>query len=195
MRKIANYNYETKLKKCTLCSEEKDVNCYGQYKHKMTKQLYYLSRCKKCNNKTKTENWKKPEYEERRKNKSKRIGGIRKLNREQNDKTYQEYLEMCRTNRLKVKEANPELYNRKQKDSYLKSKYGITIEDYYQMVDNQNSKCLICKNEYPLYVDHNHTTHKVRGLLCSDCNSGIGLLKEDENILLSAIKYIKESNS
>lgn len=191
MQKISNYNYETKLKKCTQCGGEKELTYYGQYKNKTTKKLYYSSQCKRCKNKNKTLKWNTPEYKEKQEIKYKRIALRLKLSRESDNKTYQQYLEECREKRIKVKELNPELYYRKQKDTYLRSKYGITIEDYEQMSENQINKCLICKNEYPLVVDHCHTSEKVRGLLCSECNSGLGLFKENPDYLLGAIEYIK----
>ena len=45
----------------------------------------------------------------------------------------------------------------------------------------------------PLFIDHNHNTGKVRGLLCSQCNFGIGAFEEKEEIFQSAIKYLKEN--
>lgn len=80
----------------------------------------------------------------------------------------------------------------RRRDEKLMGTYGITLEDYNNMLASQNNRCLICGDiRYKLHVDHNHETGKVRGLLCNSCNTGIGLLKENENILLSAIEYLK----
>lgn len=72
--------------------------------------------------------------------------------------------------------------------------YGITPEDYQQMMDEQEGKCVLCREECSsgqrLSVDHNHDTGKVRGLLCRNCNRGLGLLKEDPSVLLRAIEYL-----
>lgn len=71
--------------------------------------------------------------------------------------------------------------------------YGLNIELYNKMLKDQDFKCLICKNTFEkLCVDHCHSTGRVRGLLCSDCNSGIGRFKENTNYLNNAIIYIKE---
>ena len=74
-------------------------------------------------------------------------------------------------------------------------KYNITKEDYVLMYNNQDGKCAICKSEPKqkrgLHVDHCHVTKKVRGLLCHGCNTGIGSLQEDINILTNAINYLR----
>lgn len=77
----------------------------------------------------------------------------------------------------------------------VKSMYGISPEEYTAMHEKQGGKCAIC-GEVPttlraLHVDHSHTTGKVRGLLCHGCNTGIGALKEDAEILSKALAYIR----
>lgn len=92
-----------------------------------------------------------------------------------------------------ARKNDPE-YKRKRRDCTLRRKYGISIEDYEDMVVAQKGCCAICE-EYmgeKLRVDHNHTTGKVRGLLCDPCNVAIGLLKENTNALCSAIAYINQ---
>ncbi len=75
---------------------------------------------------------------------------------------------------------------------HLSSKYdGMTIEQYEELLKQQGNCCAIChKPAKRLHVDHNHTTGKVRGLLCRPCNTGIGLLDESPSTLLSAVKYL-----
>ncbi len=80
----------------------------------------------------------------------------------------------------------------------LKNNYGITLEDYDRMFEEQNGKCAICDTEeyggtgYRFSVDHNHTTGTVRALLCGNCNTGIGLLQEDPAVLAAAIPYLSK---
>jgi hypothetical protein len=85
----------------------------------------------------------------------------------------------------------------------IKHKYGITAEDYLNILETQGNVCAICKNKETaidkhskrvknLAVDHNHKTGKVRGLLCSACNRGIGYFKEDKRSLYEAIEYLKK---
>jgi hypothetical protein len=83
----------------------------------------------------------------------------------------------------------------------LKRQYGITLERYDEMFTKQNGVCAICgkpetmKNQYGLVslsVDHNHTTNAVRKLLCHRCNSIIGMVCEDTNLLENIIRYLKD---
>ena len=84
-------------------------------------------------------------------------------------------------------------------DRERKRKFGITPERYAEMFNSQNGLCAICNQPETatrmgkvktLAVDHCHTTGIVRGLLCADCNTGIGKLKEDFDIFNSAIQYL-----
>jgi len=88
-------------------------------------------------------------------------------------------------NKLKIKEYN------------LLKKFNLTIQNYNNLLKNQNNGCAICgkieKSKY-LNVDHNHNTGKVRGLLCMDCNTGIGKFKDNLNILQNAINYLRSYN-
>lgn len=73
-------------------------------------------------------------------------------------------------------------------------KYGITKEEFVAMVERQEGKCAICggKQGMELRVDHDHSSGEVRELLCAECNSGIGLFKEDVDIMRKAIKYVQK---
>jgi len=75
-------------------------------------------------------------------------------------------------------------------NSIYKKKYNMTYDQYIIMADDQNHLCAICKKLKKLVVDHNHKTGKVRGLLCTQCNAGIGMLHEATNILQNAIEYL-----
>ena len=77
--------------------------------------------------------------------------------------------------------------------THLKRKFGLTSEEFSAMMLKQNNKCKICECEMKLpQVDHNHTTGKIRGLLCKPCNMAIGLLKEDTKVFYNAISYIND---
>ena len=74
--------------------------------------------------------------------------------------------------------------------------YGISQEDYNRMFLHQNGACKICLNELPtnkkfLNIDHCHVSGKVRGLLCHNCNLGLGQFKDDVNTLVGAVIYLK----
>ena len=99
--------------------------------------------------------------------------------------------------RWKVKgSTNPYYCKGKEyrRDQHLRLTYGIKLAEYSLMLKNQENKCLICRDtqlKRPLVVDHSHKTNKVRGLLCYKCNVALGLLRENEEIILSMLSYIK----
>jgi hypothetical protein len=81
--------------------------------------------------------------------------------------------------------------------------YGITKKEYDLLFAKQKGVCLICgqtENSFTrtgkvitkLFVDHNHKTNKVRGLLCSGCNKGLGYFKDSPKLLGKAIKYLNK---
>ncbi len=76
---------------------------------------------------------------------------------------------------------------------WLKSRYGLTREQFKSMQEKQDGKCAIClRPTERLCVDHCHTTKQVRGLLCGHCNSAIGLFGENAEVMLRAIEYLKK---
>lgn len=75
---------------------------------------------------------------------------------------------------------------------YIKRKYGLTLEEYEGLLKSQDGLCVICMTRKPLYIDHNHSTGKVRGILCQQCNTAIGYFLEDQEIMKRAIEYIKQ---
>ena len=97
---------------------------------------------------------------------------------------------------------NPEKYFFNQ----LKAKYGITKEQYLNLLETQENKCAICNQasstlnnfkggEYRrLAVDHCHTTGKVRGLLCTRCNTTLGAVKENTALLVNMVSYLETAN-
>jgi hypothetical protein len=141
----------------------------------------YKSKCKLCRNEEARKNLaENPEAREKE-----RLRGKEKyLRSKENHKT------ICKTY---YNEHLPE-----RKNLYLKKTYGITLEDKNIMRDSQENKCLICKKEFvddkSAYVDHCHTTKKVRGLLCLLCNSGLGYFKDSIENMESAIHYLKLSS-
>lgn len=84
-------------------------------------------------------------------------------------------------------------------DKERERRFGITQHEYAELFRSQNGVCAICASPETatrngkikaLAVDHCHKTGKVRGLLCSDCNTGIGKLKDSREILISAVRYL-----
>ena len=74
-------------------------------------------------------------------------------------------------------------------------KYGLTLEDYNEMLAAQGGGCAICGKVYKnkaLPVDHNHTTGKVRELLCNRCNGLVAVLERQDDLLGRAIRYLEK---
>lgn len=85
-----------------------------------------------------------------------------------------------------------------KRDVVIRNQYGITLDQYNAMLDEQDHKCAICGNEdevegRKLAIDHCHTTGKVRGLLCGKCNRGLGLFYDNQDLLNNAIQYLKNA--
>lgn len=76
----------------------------------------------------------------------------------------------------------------------LKRLFGITVEDYERMFSAQGRVCAICRRKSPdgrrLHIDHCHKTKKIRGLLCHDCNRGLGIFKNNPEILSRGAEYL-----
>src|SRR5574341_1486553 len=91
--------------------------------------------------------------------------------------------------------AHPKEKHDANRKSNLKMWYGITIENYETMFQKQHGKCVICGYSETagrhLSVNHSHTTGKVRALLCGNCNRGLGIFKDNPELLLKASNYLE----
>lgn len=81
---------------------------------------------------------------------------------------------------------------------YNLKKYQLTLEGFYLLREMQGDRCAICKCEMSLTrqgpcIDHCHSSGRIRGLLCSSCNRGLGHFKDRPEFLVSAAEYIKKS--
>lgn len=83
------------------------------------------------------------------------------------------------------------------RDYRLANKYGLSVEQYEAMLDDQSYKCVICLDEFNensvakrICVDHCHVTKQVRGLLCFNCNTMLGKVKDSPEALRRAAAYI-----
>lgn len=79
-------------------------------------------------------------------------------------------------------------------DAQRAKNYGLSVDDYQNLVSDQNGLCKICSKQDSLVVDHCHETNKIRGLLCSQCNVGLGMFGDSVSTMLLAIDYLKLSN-
>lgn len=155
---------ETKTKLCKCCNEYKEPMDF--YPNKRAKdKLNYI--CKKCSNK--------------------KTRAYQIANKEQMAKYSEKY-------RLKYIKT----YADYARNTKYKQNYGITIEDYDRMFALQNNRCALCgstesfgRSEH-FFVDHNHSTGKIRDLLCNHCNTGLGKFRENIELLEKAIQYLKK---
>ncbi len=94
-------------------------------------------------------------------------------------------------------------FSQATKNSDLKKSFGITLEDYNKMKDVQGDRCAICgqtektinsnsRKTQALAVDHCHATGAIRGLLCAQCNNGLGRFKDSPELLEKAAEYIRK---
>lgn len=96
----------------------------------------------------------------------------------------------------KYKEIRKEVRKPSERRYYLKRKYKITEIDYRNLYNKQNGKCILCNKKFAygkLCIDHCHTFKKIRGLLCNNCNLGLGNFKDNIEVLKKAIYYLKKN--
>lgn len=168
---------------CTVCKKEKEETEYQADKLKLNGRR---SNCNEC------------KYKQTREYKK---------NRRQSDRDYAEKTNKYLRDYLhKNPDKAKKYYKTKTKEDHLrymlKRNYKITLEDYNRMAEEQGEVCGICGFKdvkidktgkswiQRLAVDHCHKSGKVRGLLCSGCNGGLGLLRDDVEILKKAIQYL-----
>ena len=99
-------------------------------------------------------------------------------------------------------QENKSKISKQMRERHLKNKYNLTSDQYVEMVYQQDNRCAICGqmetkvdsvgDVRPLCVDHDHTTGKVRDLLCNDCNVILGFAHEDIGVLQNAILYLQK---
>lgn len=167
---MARSTLENKV--CSVCGEEKPLDEYHKDNNPRRKNKYRAD-CRACNNKKRAKHKAKHPAQQRNwrtENKNK-ITGYNKKNRERILKTDPEY---DKKHYLRYKER------RVGKDwAYsIKAKYGLTVEQYENILAAQGYKCAICqrdtsqiyKSKSRLSVDHDHITGAVRGILCTGCN-------------------------
>jgi hypothetical protein len=161
------------LKVCKKCGVEKTLS--GFYKNKEC-SFGHENICKKCRNAHTVKNRDKTKH-----NKNAKVW---------RDKNIE-----------KVREQDSVRYHNapeRWKNQHYVSRYGITLEQATQLLIKQFGQCLICNKEISVeigvpntaHVDHCHDSGAVRGLLCSHCNTGLGLFGDNRQNLLNAVRYL-----
>jgi len=176
-------------KRCPRCKEWLSFDKYHKSKNS-TGGLHAF--CKECNKKANKIYFDRlpPEL---KLNKSKKLNEKSKIYRKENRLRLREEKRLDRI-------SHPEKYARHD----LKRYYGLDIDKYNELFDEQKGLCAICgkpestvKNNkvIKLAVDHCHETMKIRGLLCHNCNHGLGSFKDSSGNLENAIEYLEKSKS
>lgn len=81
-------------------------------------------------------------------------------------------------------------FNEQCRDAHYRKRYGLTAKQ----ADTMKTECEFCKVTVDLHIDHCHTTGKVRGVLCTNCNRGLGHFQENPALLRLAAEYIEKHN-
>jgi hypothetical protein len=164
------------LKRCRLCSNEKPLTDF--HKNRLNRDGHD-SRCKSC-----AAEAQRSYIRDNREKYNKRQRRQRKKNPASAKAAVQKWVS---NNKHKLRAR------------HLRKSYGLPLEVYDEMLKAQNGVCVICRGpgtlqngkRASLVVDHCHKTGKVRGLLCHNCNVGIGNLRDDPELLRTALAYLE----
>jgi hypothetical protein len=157
------------MKKCGKCNTIKPLDAFGKDRNRKSG---LTSACKECRN-PQSKSWR--------------------------DKNPERVKETNRSSKLKRKEyySAPDR-KMKYRNSYLKKSFGITHEQYQEILVKQGGVCAICKkyrlapNRLFMPIDHCHTTGKIRGILCNGCNQALGIFEDSRDLLENAIQYLND---
>jgi hypothetical protein len=158
-----------KTKVCSKCKAEKPISEFYFDTH----CNHLCARCKKC------------------------IIAIRMEYIRNNKTKIIEYKHAYRRSKKYIEYTHSKKYVDYMADYRLRLAYGITLNDKIGMIKNQGWRCAICNRELPTnimfcHTDHNHTTGKVRGILCSRCNHYLGYIRDSYDSAARMIEYLKQ---
>ncbi len=160
------------MKTCTKCGKAQDITCFVK-----TKNI-----CRPCYNLYQKE-WR-----------SKNPGKYSDYSKKWRSTHPGDQLKSCQQWQKNNPDYNRTWLNNNRSQRYfqkIKRTYGLTYDDYQKLYDSQGGACAICKQKLKLFVDHDHKTNKVRGLLCNNHNVAIGHFQDNTDYLLEAINYLK----
>ena len=111
------------------------------------------------------------------------------------------YCKLCATSKSRSwhlnNKDNPK-YKEARQDTYFKTKYNLSSEEREKILKDQDNACAICQTPLQFegtltHTDHCHETGRVRGILCTNCNRGLGHFKDNINNLKNAIFYLEHN--
>ena len=128
---------------------------------------------------------------------------IERERKRRQDPAYVEAVNKRRREAYHLKKEAGQLRNRKKarkKNLALRlRRYGLTEPEFRSLLKEQENACAICKGPFKgyrtIHTDHDHSTGKVRGLLCNNCNVGLGLFLDQPKLLKRAIEYLYRGTS
>jgi hypothetical protein len=190
----------TIYKVCRKCkiSKPRDIEFYS-FKNKCGNRQFQ-SYCKECNKQLSRERGQKLENKRKRSIYGKLYRSkeeVQEREKEYRKRYYEENKDSLRQRHKDYYNQNRDEINALQRerrltDDSLLKRFNITRQEYNKTWMQQNGVCAICKISCDgiLHLDHSHKSGKFRGLLCSNCNKGLGFFKDNPETLVSAILYL-----
>lgn len=165
---------------CSRCKQEKPLSAFTRNRS-VTRGYSYM--CKQCL---------KAYYGE-----ASRKMRIKEKSGEYYKNHKEEYKERYQKNKEKIRNYYKTAGKTNHKYAKIKYKYGITREEYLKLYNDQSGKCAICGKEIEVlgnetHIDHDHDTNIIRGLLCQNCNLGLGYFFDSKEILNKAAEYVDD---
>jgi len=203
--------------KCYKCGEMKERD---EFYRDSSKSSGYRSICKECDkkrpkkynreralvryhaNKEELNKYQREWYQKNKDTVIQKQKAYRDANPEREVLRHKRYREMNR-DKLHLMELQRNLVRQRDIQEYRLKKYGLTVDDFNQLLKKQNGRCAICGTRITFgvgkhAVDHDHVTSKVRGILCGYCNVALGLVQDNMETLQNMIEYLhrnrKEDN-
>lgn len=133
--------------------------------------------------------------EYRRRNSEKYNETQRRYRKAKRDKDPEKFHAENRARNKRWRDASRDKVVAHRLKSLRKYRYGLSLEEYTKLVEKQEGRCAICHQvpKRSLQVDHDHRTNTIRGLLCVNCNRGLGYLMDNPDIIDAAAQYLREN--
>lgn len=156
------------VKMCHVCNLKKPETEFVRRRNSRG-EFYYTTKCKECNS------------------------AIAKKWRSENPERVKELHKTWAEN-------NRERFNEINHARYIKKAYGMTVKERDALLASQNSACAICQTPlegrgHLTHTDHDHNTGLIRGILCTNCNRGLGHFQDSASLLRKAAEYLEKSMS